>query len=55
VPHEIVEDGPILDNVLTGGDVDVLKFPSPVWHEKDGGRYIGTGTFSITRDPSRAG
>jgi 4-hydroxy-3-polyprenylbenzoate decarboxylase len=51
IPHEIVEDGPILDNVLTGGDVDVLKFPSPVWHEKDGGRYIGTGTFSITRDP----
>jgi 4-hydroxy-3-polyprenylbenzoate decarboxylase len=22
-----------------------------VWHEKDGGRYIGTGTYSITRDP----
>ena len=51
VPHEIVADGPILDNVLTGGDIDVTKFPSPVWHEKDGGRYIGTGTFSITRDP----
>ena len=34
-----------------GDDVDVLKFPSPIWHEKDGGRYIGTGTFSITRDP----
>ena len=27
------------------------KFPAPVWHEKDGGRYIGTGTYSITRDP----
>ncbi len=51
VPHEIVEDGPVLENVLTGDAVDVLKFPSPVWHEKDGGRYIGTGTYSITRDP----
>jgi 4-hydroxy-3-polyprenylbenzoate decarboxylase len=51
VPHEIVAYGPVLENVMTGDDVDVLKFPSPVWHEKDGGRYIGTGTYSITRDP----
>ena len=36
---------------MTGDDVDVTKFPSPIWHEKDGGRYIGTGTYSITRDP----
>ena len=51
VPHEIVEDGPIFENVMMGDDVDVLKFPAPIWHEKDGGRYIGTGTYSITRDP----
>jgi UbiD family decarboxylase len=51
VPHEIVADGPVLENVMMGDDVDVLKFPSPVWHEKDGGRFIGTGTYSITRDP----
>ncbi len=51
IPHEIVSDGPVFENILTGADVDVLKFPAPVWHEKDGGRYIGTGTFSITRDP----
>src|SRR5215469_15587133 len=51
VPHEIVEDGPVLENVMLGDDVDVEKFPAPIWHEQDGGRYIGTGTFSITRDP----
>ena len=51
VPHEIVDDGPIFENILTGDAVDVLKFPSPIWHEKDGGRYIGTGTYSITLDP----
>jgi 4-hydroxy-3-polyprenylbenzoate decarboxylase len=51
VPHEMVADGPIFENVLTGAAVDVEKFPAPIWHEKDGGRYIGTGTFSITRDP----
>jgi len=51
VPHEIVDDGPIFENIMMGDDIDVLKFPSPIWHEKDGGRYIGTGTYSITRDP----
>jgi len=51
VPHELVADGPVFENVLMGEAVDVLKFPSPIWHEKDGGRYIGTGTYSITRDP----
>jgi UbiD family decarboxylase len=51
IPHQIVDDGPILENVLMGDDIDVTKFPAPIWHEKDGGRYIGTGTYSITRDP----
>jgi UbiD family decarboxylase len=46
-----VEEGPILENVLTGDDVDVLKFPTPIWHESDGGRYLGTASGDITRDP----
>ena len=25
-------------------------FPSPLWHEMDGGRYIGTGCSVVTRD-----
>jgi 4-hydroxy-3-polyprenylbenzoate decarboxylase len=51
IPHEIVESGPIFENILMGDAVDLTKFPSPIWHESDGGRYIGTGTYSITRDP----
>jgi 4-hydroxy-3-polyprenylbenzoate decarboxylase len=51
IPHQIVESGPVFENIMIGDDVDVLKFPAPIWHEKDGGRYIGTGTYSITRDP----
>jgi 4-hydroxy-3-polyprenylbenzoate decarboxylase len=51
IPHEEVSSGPILDNVLTGKDVDVTRFPVPIWHEHDGGRYIGTGSFNVTRDP----
>jgi UbiD family decarboxylase len=51
IPHEMVDDGPVLENVLEGDAIDVTKFPSPIWHANDGGRYIGTGTYSVTRDP----
>ncbi|HXG53644.1 MAG TPA: UbiD family decarboxylase [candidate division Zixibacteria bacterium] len=51
IAPEFVEDGPVLENVLTGEDVDVEKFPAPIWHVHDGGRYIGTGGYSVTMDP----
>ena len=51
IPHKIVKKGPILENVLEGDDIDVEKFPAPMWHDKDGGRYIGTGSYNVTRDP----
>jgi len=28
-----------------------FKFPTPRWHEEDGGRYIGTGCLVILQDP----
>ncbi len=46
-----VKDGPVLENSMTGADIDVTRFPSPIWHKDDGGRYIGTGAFCVTRDP----
>ena len=48
---EYVKDGPIFENVLTGDAVDISKFPTPIWHVNDGGRYIGTGCYSVTMDP----
>ena len=51
VAPKYVDDGPIFENILMGDDVNVLKFPSPIWHEDDGGRYIGTGSYNVTRDP----
>jgi 4-hydroxy-3-polyprenylbenzoate decarboxylase len=48
---EIVKDGPVTQNVYEGKDIDLFKFPTPKWHELDGGRYIGTGSVDITRDP----
>lgn len=51
IPPVEVETGPVKENILTGDNIDLLKFPAPKWHELDGGRYIGTGTMSIIRDP----
>jgi 4-hydroxy-3-polyprenylbenzoate decarboxylase len=51
IPCEFVDKGPILENVQTGDKVNVLSFPTPLWHESDGGRYIGTGSYDITEDP----
>jgi len=45
---EIVSTGKILENIQK--TPDILKFPSPLWHELDGGRYIGTGCSVVTRD-----
>jgi UbiD family decarboxylase len=51
LPPREVKDGPIFENVRRGADVDMTIFPAPKWHPDDGGRYIGTGSFDITRDP----
>ena len=51
IPPKVVKDGPVLENVMEGDDIDVGAFPTPMWHEQDGGRYIGTGSYNVTRDP----
>jgi UbiD family decarboxylase len=46
-----VKDAPVMQNILESDRVNVLDFPAPHWHEKDGGRYIGTFDAVICRDP----
>jgi UbiD family decarboxylase len=46
-----VRDAPFLANTATGADVDLARFPAPVWHRHDGGPYIGSGSIVIMRDP----
>src|SRR5262249_2284035 len=46
-----VNDRPGLPNVITGDKVDIPIFPAPKGPPDDGGRYIGTGSFTVTRDP----
>jgi UbiD family decarboxylase len=46
-----VKTGPVHENVREGECVNLSEFPAPLLHEKDGGRYIGTGHLVITKDP----
>jgi len=51
IPPVQVSSGPILENVMADGDIDLARFPAPLWHKLDGGRYLGTAGPTITRDP----
>jgi UbiD family decarboxylase len=49
-PRE-VNGGPLLENVSNGKAVDIGKIPTPVWHEHDGGAFIGTACMVVMKDP----
>jgi UbiD family decarboxylase len=51
IPPAEVRSGPVLDNIDRDAAVDLFKFPVPMIHAKDGGRYIGTYCVVIMRDP----
>ena len=51
IPAQVVSTGSIMENVSRGDDVRMMKFPTPLWHELDGGRFIGTGCMVLMRDP----
>jgi len=47
----VVKDGPCKENVITGDDVDLYRFPAPMLHEGDGGRYMWSWHAIIVKDP----
>lgn len=51
IPPRMVNTGPVMENVIDGEAVDIFRFPCPVWHEEDGGPYIGTECVVLMRDP----
>ena len=51
IPPVAVKRGPVQENILRDGDVDLTRFPAPKWHPLDGGRFIGTASVNIMRDP----
>jgi phenylphosphate carboxylase beta subunit len=51
IPPKEVKEAPILENVVQGRDVNLFNFPAPKFYPMDGGRFIGTAVFLITKDP----
>ncbi|MEV0697256.1 UbiD family decarboxylase [Saccharopolyspora sp. NPDC050389] len=47
----VVETGPCKENVWRGDEVDLERFPVPLLHQQDGGRYFGTYGFHVVRSP----
>ena len=50
-PPREVNGGPLIENIREGKDVDIGKIPTPVWHEHDGGPFIGTACMVVMKDP----
>ncbi|MBI2953061.1 MAG: UbiD family decarboxylase [Chloroflexi bacterium] len=51
IPPRLVSTGPCKENIIHGSDINLLDFPVPYIHSYDGGRYFGTWSISITKDP----
>ncbi|MBI2989348.1 MAG: UbiD family decarboxylase [Deltaproteobacteria bacterium] len=51
IPSATQGSGPCKEEIYRGNDIDLYKFPTPVWHELDGGQYVGTTAGCVTKDP----
>ncbi len=47
----VVEGGALQENVFESDTIDITSIPTPVWHEHDGGAFIGTGCMVVMKDP----
>jgi phenyl-phosphate phosphatase/carboxylase subunit beta len=51
IPPRYVDEAPCKENIMTGGNIDLFKFPAPKFYPLDGGRFFGTAHFVVTKDP----
>lgn len=47
----LVDNPPVMENQITGKDIDINKFPSPWFYPDDGGRFFVTAGYLVTQDP----
>jgi 4-hydroxy-3-polyprenylbenzoate decarboxylase len=50
-PPIAVKSAAFLENSFENADVDIARFPAPIWHRHDGGPFIGSGSIVVMRDP----
>lgn len=46
----MVKNAPCKENILLGDDIDLFRFPAPMIHDGDGGRYLCSWHATITKD-----
>lgn len=54
IPPRWLKTGPCKEEAMLGKDVDLTRFPVPLIHGVDGGRYIQTFGMNIVRTPDGA-
>lgn len=52
LPPLVVQGAPCKERIRYRDEIDLFEFPSPLWHELDGGRYLGTLHAVMCRDPN---
>lgn len=51
-PKEVKAEQAVCNqNIVTGAEVDITKFPAPRMWPLDGGKYLGTADAVVTKDP----
>jgi UbiD family decarboxylase len=51
IKSEVITSGPCKENIIKNDNIDITKFPVPLWNDMDGGRYFGTWHALVTKDP----
>jgi 4-hydroxy-3-polyprenylbenzoate decarboxylase len=54
IPPSVVDSVACHENILTGDDIDLTRFPVPFIHHGDGGRYINTWGTVIVDFPDKS-
>ncbi|KXA96040.1 hypothetical protein AKJ39_05150 [candidate division MSBL1 archaeon SCGC-AAA259J03] len=51
IPPKIVKNGPVKENIILSDDVNLFEIAAPMVHGGDGGRYVSTWQFQVSKDP----
>lgn len=51
IKPRLINNPPVKENIINGKEINVNKFPAPFFYPMDGGRFIGTAAFLVTKDP----
>lgn len=54
IPPNVVEDGPVKENMLFGDEFDLSTLPAPWLHQADGGKYVQTYGMHVVQTPDKS-